>query len=149
MQQIQAKLKKKIHEITERTLSMFVTLCSSKINFIWSSIIPKFRIHQYSLIHLRLLTILFNCIGQWVPSASVTHSLFIFLCQLTSANICWGWFWCPLWECSIVPPFSRAAIALHLKDANHPWEALGSFDSCGRGTSVCNLFQEPAELNQV
>lgn len=115
----------KISEVTERTLPIFITLHSSKINFIWSSVIPESRIHQCFSIHHRLLTILCSCTGQWVPSASVTHLLFIFLYQLTSTNTCWEWFQCSLQERSILPPFSPAAAAPNLKDAQHPWEGPG------------------------
>lgn len=142
-------IQSKTNEVTERMVPKFITVHLSKTKLIWSSVIPKFRIHQCLLIHLRLLSILFSCMGQWVPLANVAQSLFIFPCQLTSANICWEWFLCPPEEQSFLPSFSPTATVQNLKDTNHTRKVLGSCDSCGRGFSVFSLLQEQTELQQV
>ena len=72
-----------------------------------------------------------------MSTVSKCHSLFIFLCQLTSANICWELFRCPLWERSILPSFSPAATAPNLKDAGHPWGGPWAPLTAVAGQLVC------------
>lgn len=141
-------IQSEISEITERVVAVFITLCLSKINFIWLSVIPKLRVHQCLLIHLSLLTILFSYVEQWEPLASATHSLFIFLCQLTNANICWEWFLCTPQEQPFLPSFSPTASVWTWKMSvilRGSWAALTAVG----GVSVFNLLQEQAELKHV
>jgi len=129
-------IQSEINEISERMMPMFITLCMSKINFIWSSVIPKLRVHQCPLIHLTLLTILSSYMGQWVPLASVTHSLFIFLRQLTRANICWEWFLCAPQEQPFLSSFSPTASVWTWKTSVIPRGSWSPLSAVGGGQCV-------------